>query len=221
MKRSILYFNNIRLNPSQIHKFRGYIGNVFKEHDLIHNHDTTTGRPIYRYPLIQFKLMDNTPVIIALTDRAVEIFKEIFMATDEIIIDGKVIPVVEKDLAVESCKFGFSSEIFVYEFLSPWIGLNQKNHRTYAALETQQKKTDLLKRILTGNILSMAKYLDVHLEPDQRIRTEVQLKQTKVTLKGNSMAGFKGIFKTNFMLPDYAGLGKSVSRGFGTVKKLL
>jgi len=31
--------------------------------------------------------------------------------------------------------------------------------------------------------------------------------------------GFKGTFSVNFELPDYIGLGKSVSRGFGTVKQ--
>jgi len=221
MKRSILYFNNIRLNTSEIHKFRGYIGNMFKEHDLIHNHDASSGRPIYRYPLIQFKLINNVPVIIALTNRAVEVFTEIFMATDEIVIDDRTILVAEKDLSVQSCDFGFSTDMFMYEFLSPWIGLNQENHRHYVSLEKEQEKNDLLKHILTGNILSMAKYLDVRLKPDQRIKTEVQLKQTKVILKGTHMTGFKGIFKTNFIVPDYAGLGKSVSRGYGTVKKVL
>jgi hypothetical protein len=34
------------------------------------------------------------------------------------------------------------------------------------------------------------------------------------------MTGFKGMFAVNFELPDYIGLGKSVSRGFGTIKRL-
>ncbi|MCG8642662.1 MAG: DNA repair protein, partial [Desulfobacterales bacterium] len=78
MKKATLYFNNIRLKPSQVHKFRGYVGNAFSEHDLIHNHDPATGKPIYRYPLIQFKIIENIPCIIALTDMAVEVFTDIF-----------------------------------------------------------------------------------------------------------------------------------------------
>ncbi|MDD3175568.1 MAG: CRISPR-associated endonuclease Cas6 [Candidatus Nanoarchaeia archaeon] len=31
---------------------------------------------------------------------------------------------------------------------------------------------------------------------------------------------FKGDFKINFILPDYIGLGKSVSRGYGNVRKV-
>ena len=41
-----------------------------------------------------------------------------------------------------------------------------------------------------------------------------------VTLKGQKMLGFTGTFKTNFIIPDHLGLGKSVSRGFGVVKKV-
>ena len=39
-------------------------------------------------------------------------------------------------------------------------------------------------------------------------------------LKGVRMVGFKGTFAVNFELPDYIGLGKSVSRGFGTIKRV-
>ncbi len=221
MKKAILYFNNIKLNPSQIHKLRGYVGNVFAEHDLIHNHDRQTGKSIYRYPLIQFKIIDNTPCIIALTEKAVQVFTEIFMTMDEIIIDGKIIPIFEKDLNVESVEFGFSCETFMYEFVLPWIGLNQKNFKTFVSFKTETEKSELLNRILIGNILSMSKYLGVHLEKDQQIQTSLQLKPAKVILKGKQMMGFKGLFKTNFRIPDHLGLGKSVSRGFGTIRRLI
>jgi Cas6b C-terminal domain/Cas6b N-terminal domain len=221
MKKAILYFNDIKLNHSQIHKFRGYVGNVFSEHDLIHNHDRQTGKSIYRYPLIQFKIIDNTPCIIALTQKAVQVFTQIFMTLDEIVIEGRKILVHEKDLKIETVDFGFSDETFMYEFITPWIGLNQKNFATYINLKTPKEKTDLLKRILIGNILSMSKYLNLQLDQNQKINVELQFQQTKVTLKGQKMIGFKGMFKANFMIPDHMGLGKSVSRGFGTAMKIL
>ena len=34
------------------------------------------------------------------------------------------------------------------------------------------------------------------------------------------MLGFLGTFFVNFSIPDYWGLGKSVSRGFGTIVKM-
>jgi hypothetical protein len=34
------------------------------------------------------------------------------------------------------------------------------------------------------------------------------------------MIGFLGNFSVNFEIPDYWGIGKSVSRGFGTIKRV-
>ena len=220
MKKATLSFSNVNLRASQIHKFRGFIGNFFKNHDLIHNHDLKTGKPIYRYPLIQFKLIDDMPAIIAITDRAVSIFSEIFMKLDKIIIEDTVIPVFEKNLKIEEVEFGYSDEIFMYEFVSPWIGLNQKNFIKYNNAG-REEKNEMLKRVMTGNILSMAKYLDCWLLKNQKIKIDIKLKETKVNLKGKSMTAFNGIFKTNFCLPDYLGLGKSVSRGFGSVRRVI
>ena len=220
MKKATLSFSNVNLRASQIHKFRGFVGNIFKDHDLIHNHDLKTGKPIYRYPLIQFKLIDKKPAIIAITDRAVSIFSEIFMKLDKIIIEDTVIPVFEKNLKIEEVEFGYSDEIFMYEFISPWIGLNQKNFKKYNEAG-REEKNEMLKRVMTGNILSMAKYLDCWLSKDQKIKIDHKLKEIKVNLKGKSMTAFNGIFKTNFCLPDYLGLGKSVSRGFGAVRRMI
>ena len=36
----------------------------------------------------------------------------------------------------------------------------------------------------------------------------------------DGVIGFLGTFQVNFDFPDYIGLGKSVSRGFGTIKKI-
>lgn len=219
MKKSTLLLNNVILRPSQIHKFRGFVGNTFKEHDLIHNHDEK-GNPLYRYPLIQFKLIDKTPAIIAITDHAVSIFAEIFMKLDKIIIEDNLIPIFEKELKIEEVEFGYSDEIFMYEFASPWIGLNQENFRKYNDTGNDEKN-QTLKKIMTGNILSMAKYLDCWLSENQKIQIDHKLKEVKVNLKGKSMTGFSGIFKTNFLLPDYLGIGKSVSRGFGVVRRVI
>ncbi len=219
MRKSTLLLNNIILRPSQIHKFRGFVGNTFKNHNLIHNHDEK-GNPIYRYPLIQFKLMDKSPAIIAITDSAVSIFAEIFMKLDKINIEGTLIPVFEKDLKVEEVEFGYSDELFMYEFVSPWIGLNQKNFTKYNNAKNDEKN-QILKRILTGNILSMSKHLECWLSQDQKIKIDHKLKEIKVNLKGKSMTAFNGIFKTNFLIPDYLGIGKSVSRGFGAVRRVI
>lgn len=219
--QSTLLLNDIRLKPSQIHKLRGFIGNMFNDYDLIHNHDPKTGKTLYRYPLIQFKLINGTPAIIALTERAVDIFSMLFMKLEQIRIEETIIPVFEKDFYVEKADFGYSDETFMYEFLSPWIALNQKNFQRYVNAASEGEKQGLLRKIIIGNILSMAKYLECWLARDQRIHADIRIKEKPVNLKGRDMIGFWGMFKTNFMIPDRLGIGKSVSRGFGTIRRVL
>jgi hypothetical protein len=220
MKKATLMFGSVPLKPNQIHKFRGFVGNVFREHDIVHNHDRETGKNIYRYPLIQFKLIDHVPAIVSITEEAVTLFGEIFMKLTRIEIDGLEIPIHEKDLKIEEVPFGFSDETFMYDLTSPWLGLNQKNYEIYQRAATEESRKDLLRRTLTGNILSMCKSLGHRLNPEETLKTDLRVKEMTVTLKGQKMLGFTGTFKTNFVIPDHLGLGKSVSRGFGMVKKV-
>jgi len=218
MKKAVLKFNDIELTSPDIHKFRGCVGNVFSDYDLIHNHDIVTGKVIYRYPLIQFKLIDRTPSIIALTEKSVNIFSEIFMKLDEIDIGGRKIAIHEKNLSIDDATFGDCDTKIKYEFASPWVGLNQKNFEKYQSAENFEKKKALLTRSLAGNILSMSKSLDYTVK--NRLDIDLRLKPKTINLKGKPMIGFIGAFDVNFELPDYIGVGKSVSRGFGTTLKM-
>jgi hypothetical protein len=194
---------------------------MFRDLDLIHNHDAETGKPIYRYPLIQFKLLDRIPTVIAVTDDAVRMFSYLFMELDQVVIDGVTIPVFEKDLWIDIADFGYTQDTCTYQFVSPWLGLNQKNFRRYEAVENHTEKVSVLKSALVGNILSMSKNLGVWLEKDQQIYAEIRVEEIAVHLKGKPMIGFTGFFKTNFQIPDGLGIGKSVSRGFGTVRRII
>jgi len=48
----------------------------------------------------------------------------------------------------------------------------------------------------------------------------INLREVSTSLKGTPMLGFLGSFSVNFEIPDYWGVGKSVSRGFGTIKRV-
>jgi len=41
----------------------------------------------------------------------------------------------------------------------------------------------------------------------------------RVEYKGIPVMGFTGEFRVNFKIPDFFGLGKGVSQGFGVVKR--
>ncbi len=101
-------------------------------------------------------------------------------------------------------------------FLTPWLALNEKNYEKYQKYGTWAKKKELLEKILIGNIISMSKSLGYTVP--ETIKANIgNLKEVNTSLKGNPMLGFLGTFSVNFEIPDYWGIGKSVSRGFGTV----
>ncbi len=76
-----------------------------------------------------------------------------------------------------------------------------------------------LEKILVGNLLSISKSLG-YTVPSRIIADIGKVKEVDTSLKGTHMLGFLGQFSVNFSIPDYWGIGKSVSRGFGTVKRV-
>ncbi|MGQ9817977.1 MAG: CRISPR-associated endonuclease Cas6, partial [bacterium] len=80
------------------------------------------------------------------------------------------------------------------------------------------KRKQLLEKILIGNIISISKSLGYTIfEPIKA--NLIKIKEVTTKLKNIPMLAFLGTFSVNFEIPDYWGIGKSVSRGFGTIIK--
>jgi len=72
--------------------------------------------------------------------------------------------------------------------------------------------------LLTGHILAFFK--GVGYWEEERVMVELlELQAVQAKFKEQPMVMFKGGFVTNARLPEYIGLGKSVARGFGAVKR--
>jgi hypothetical protein len=106
-----------------------------------------------------------------------------------------------------------------YRFASECLLLNQENHDRWRRMH-QSEKSELIRRIVIGNILSFAK--GIGMSVTARLEAECELVPVGFrTLKpGVRLLGFTGTFSVNFSLPPMWGLGKSTSRGFGTVQPL-
>jgi len=104
--------------------------------------------------------------------------------------------------------------------LLPNLVLNEEYYEKYQRFGSEEKRKELLSRVLVGNILSIAKSLGYTVK--EEIRAEIKrIRETATKLKGTPMLGFRGEFAVNFEIPDYFGLGKSVARGFGTIVRSL
>ncbi len=87
----------------------------------------------------------------------------------------------------------------------------------YYGLRGREERDEFLRKTLIANLLSMSKSLDYQV-PDM-IKCDVQVKIRKNRLKDVNVMTFIGGFCANFLIPDYLGIGKSVSRGFGAVRR--
>ena len=196
-------------------KLRGFFATSFNEYALLHQH--TTDKLIYRYPLIQYKMLDDGPLVLGINEGA-EILKEIYDKFDEIKLGDSNYTIMERGVTLKSEEFGCTEAILSYRFASHWLALSQENYARYMGASLEDRK-DLLRRILVGNLLSASKGLGYVAK--EHIRLELGRMQDEICLlKGTKVTGFRGEFMTCFAIPDLMGLGKSVSRGYGTVTRL-
>jgi len=194
-------------------KLRGYIGNKFLEYPILHHH--AREKYVYSYPLVQYKILEGTPIIIGLEEGA-ETLKEIYGEINRLLLGKSTYKVIEKQTFEKDQEFDLAEDMQQYKFLTPWLALNEKNYKEYKKLNGRNKVM-LLHKVLIGNILSISKSLEYVVLDEIKVKTNVQ--PVKTLSKAIPLVGFTGEFQVNFHIPSLLGIGKSVSRGFGTVKK--
>ncbi len=214
IKTGVMKFPGICIPPSQLHKVRGYFSRQFAQFDLLHNHEANSDKVIYRYPAVQFKIHDCL-AIHAYKGEGIEVLKELFLEAENIVIEGQVLTVNSKEIEVREVEFGEDGETYVYEFVTPWIALNQQNFRDFLSLETDIERKEKLHAILINNIISFCKFAGYTV--GNRLAVKSNFKPVSTNLKGKTHLAFMGEFMVNFCLPDLLGLGKSTSRGYGNV----
>ena len=238
-------FPEIALRTRDAHKLRGYFGELFREHSpLLHNHlesggtdlrrsdasdQTNSGQPgdaegavtvkfRYAYPLVQYKVLDRVPTLVGLGEGA-GLLAQLFLPIREIDIDGDVFPVLSKHIRHEQAGIGMTDDLIEYRFETLWMALNQTNYRDYRHY-TEAEKHAQLKRVLTSQILAVFREFGIWLQPHERIILRLSVEERTTQFKNQTMVAFMGSFLANTVLPDGLGLGKAVSRGFGSLKQV-
>ena len=216
LKQITINYNQIKLNSRNAAKIRGYFGNKYVDDDLFHNHDNKSGKEKYRYPLIQYKVVEDSPMVLGIGE-GVESLKGILFDENIVDINGETISLETAEVKTKNTEFGLSDSLIEYKFENIWYALNQKNHKRYLNSSKEEKK-ELLEKILIGNIISISKYLKYDVK--DKIYCIGKFNETYFKLNDCKIKGFIGTFVVNFKLPDYIGLGKNVSKGLGTIKKI-
>lgn len=209
---------DLPITAQQIRTFRGAVAQkVGWQHDRFHNHQAN-GEVLYRYPLVQYKRIGGHAALLALGP-AVEDIHHLFQQKHwELDLAGKPVKFSIDTLMMQPYQVEVWDHLFKYR-LRNWLGLNEKNYQKYQALDKEGQK-QMLQKILTGNLLSMAKGLDWYVEKPIVCYLDEIEGPFRLNAKGLPMMAHHLEIRTNVSLPFPIGLGKMASLGHGTVSKI-
>ena len=210
---------NQDISVRDIPKFRAaIIEKTERVSSLFHNHASDT-QVMYRYPLIQYKITENKASIVCLQSGTDDIHFLLQQKEMNLRIGAKKsdFEIEDVDLHYDTVEIKDTTTSYT---LHNWLALNQKHYAQWRACANDEKaQGEMLSRILRGNILSFAKGLDWWIEG----RVEVEVTAVKAIktrrFKQNEVLTFTVEFRTNVSLPEFVGLGKGVSVGFGVLEK--
>lgn len=196
---------------------RGFFGNLFRNRPEFHGH--VGEKLLYRHPLIQYKVFGGSALVVGLKEGAylLKAVPEI----EHLEIHHEINTVIKKNMVTAVVPFGMTDHPICYSFSTPWIGLNNKNYEQYLMLRNRRDDTTpLFNSVIVGNLLSVCKGIGYTV--DHRLEVKCDLKENgTVDIKENtSLMAFSGSLETNFLIPDFWGIGGKVSLGYGTVKRL-
>lgn len=213
----VLAVFDAELKPFEIPAFRGaVVEKVGRENVLFHNH-LDNKEYLYKYPLIQYKSIQGKPGVMCIDEGADEIHKFFQKKDWSVFIGEKKLDMPIYQLIINQAAVDVAEIKRKYSIKS-WIALNQENYKGYLQKESMVERLEMLQKVLTANIISFAK--GIGWDVDQQIKVDITTihNSRPVNFKRQKVMAFDLDFTMNVALPDYVGLGKGVSLGFGTVK---
>jgi len=186
-----------------------------KSADYTQLHKDLTQGFIHRYPVVQCKQIKGVIMVMGVGQGA-DLLHEISGSAQEFRCGETSCIMTSRDPEIRDEEFGISDEVHTYEFLTPWLALNQQNAKKFYDLKGKPDRDAFMQKILTGHLITLAKSLDYDLPAPVTCKSRVRFRRERIQ-KENVMV-FLGTFGTNLTIPDYLGIGQSVSLGFGTIR---
>jgi hypothetical protein len=195
-------------------RWRGAVAGVFPADPAFHGHEGE--RQLYRYPPVQYRWIDNSPVLFVL-GAPMEVAMNHGWPGTHVRLGGEEREILDVEWHPLPLRIETSNRLLRYSFGAPWLALNQENHARYRALDPEGRRAEL-DRILVGNLLSAFTGLGLQLPIGATIFASVEKPRPRsYVLKGVDLLGFDADFVCNFSLPAGLALGRSVSHGFGWI----
>ena len=214
----LIEFEN-KIAAYELPAFRGAVSDIAGyKHILFHNHNHHSFR--YAYPLIQYKRVREKPALLCIEAGVDEVHHFFENKHDHLILGNREYELKVSGIHLNQFMIQIWDRSFRYR-LHNWLPLNQHNYKEYKNLKNDIERIEFLNNILFGNILSFAKGIGWHLDKEKlQVRIHDIDRQNIVKVKNIPRESYTLEFSNNVFLPNYIGLGKNASLGFGTVKQI-
>ena len=216
----ILCMYTISLEPEQplrfsVNEFRSFLNQKLAEYTM-HYKGNTAGF-IHRYPVLQYKQVKGDLIVTGISQGA-GCFCQLTRDQTMLGAGESTCRIISRDPAIRPEPFGNTDTVTTYEFLTPWLALNQQNAKKFYDLKGKPARDAFMQHLLTAKLNTLVKSLDCEVTVPITCEAKVRFRRERID-RENVMV-FLGKFRTNLRIPDYLGIGQSVSQGYGTIKRI-
>jgi hypothetical protein len=173
--------------------------------------------PVHRYPPVQVKLVKKTFIVLGLGQGA-GFLHDLSQDQPTLGSGADTCRISTRDRVIRQEPFGTSASSRVYEFQTPWLALNQQHAKKFYELKGKPARDAFMQRLLSTQLNSLAKSLDCPITVPISCTAKVRFLRERAGDENRIV--FLGKFQTNLCIPDYFGIGRSVSLGYGTIKRI-
>ncbi len=196
-------------------QLRGALAGAFADDALFHQHDEKTGKPLYRYPLVQYRWQAGRGLVVGWGEAAGRLLGLPWLDLG-LQLGEENVTVGDAALTMRQESFGVSERLLNYRLVTPALLLKSENYRRYQDLDEAGQRVER-DRLLVSNILMALRGLDVKF-PEQLYAVFTKIKSVTCHYKEQDLLGISGEFFSNALLPDGLAVGHAVSHGFGWMK---
>jgi len=200
----------VRKTPYQV---KGVLMRKFQNKEIVPMLDGSY-RDKFLYPRIQVKILDEQIHFVAISE-GVSPIKDVLSNLDELDFGNITFKISDTEIEEKEDYFKPISKLISYRFVTPWIALNQATGNRYRSLKNEEKAS-YLNNLLGQNIVFMSREMGLELESNIFMKVKLPSFSPK-TVDENNWGAFDGEFETNFVLPNYLGIGNGITRGYGTI----
>lgn len=197
-------------------QLRGAVGDAFRDDPLFHQHDPITGKPLYRYPQVQYRWQNGHGLVIGWGQAAGQLLERPWLDLNLRLGEESVV-INDAALTLHQGQFAVSERLERYRLRTPALLFNQENYQRYQEMNEALQRLER-DRLLVSNLLTALRGLEIHF-PERLYASLMQVQSHTCHYKGQPLLGLTGTFVCNAHLPDGLALGHAVSHGYGWLSR--